>query len=88
VLGLPVADLLMEHLPASGWGDVARRSDLDHLERVLRTDMESMRVELRGEIAELRAEMARQTRSVLVGMGSMVVSIMAALTVSVLTFGH
>ena len=26
-----VAETLMEHLPPSGWGDVARRSDIDHL---------------------------------------------------------
>lgn len=31
-LGDHVANTLMEHLPPSGWSDVARRDDLDHLE--------------------------------------------------------
>lgn len=31
-LGDDVANTLMEHLPPSGWSDVARRDDLDHLE--------------------------------------------------------
>ncbi len=30
-LGDKVAETLMEHLPPMGWGDVARRSDIDHL---------------------------------------------------------
>lgn len=30
-LGEPVADTLMEHLPPSGWSDVARTSDVEHL---------------------------------------------------------
>jgi len=36
----------MEHLPPSGWGDVARQSDIERL----RTDMELHRVNLRNEI--------------------------------------
>ena len=31
VLGDDVANTVMEHLPPSGWGDVARKSDLDHV---------------------------------------------------------
>ena len=30
-LGDTVADTLVEHLPPTGWGDVARKSDLDQL---------------------------------------------------------
>jgi len=37
--GASVADTLMEHLPPSGWGDVARQSDI-----------ESLRVNLKNEI--------------------------------------
>jgi hypothetical protein len=31
-LGPDVAETLIEHLPPTGWGDVARRSDIDRLE--------------------------------------------------------
>lgn len=34
-LGEAVADTLMEHLPPSGWGDLARRADIE----VLRAEM-------------------------------------------------
>jgi hypothetical protein len=92
VLGLPTADVLMEHLPPSGWGDVARRSDVDSLERVLRTELESMRVEMRGEMAELRGgvaeALAKQTRTVIVGMASMVVSVVGSLAIAAMTFGR
>ena len=32
-LGVDVADKVMEHLPPSGWGDVARRHDIEALGR-------------------------------------------------------
>ena len=44
--GVSVADTLMEHLPPSGWGDVARQSDID----VLRADMSRGFAEARAEI--------------------------------------
>lgn len=68
LLGMDLADVLMEHLPPSGWGDVARRSDLDHLERVLRSELRGEIGELRGEISELRGEM-RQLRGEMNGLG-------------------
>ena len=30
-IGDKVADTVMEHLPPTGWADVARKSDVDHL---------------------------------------------------------
>ena len=66
--GKEVAAIIMEHLPPTGWGDVARRSDVADL-RVLTTkdlemvrialtsDMQALRAELRGEMQELRVEL-------------------------------
>lgn len=33
VLGDDVADTMMEYMPPVGWADVARRSDIEHLEK-------------------------------------------------------
>ncbi len=66
--GKEVADIIMEHLPPTGWGDVARRSDvaglqvltkkdIDMLRISIRGDMEALRLEMRGEMQELRAEL-------------------------------
>jgi phage host-nuclease inhibitor protein Gam len=63
---------LMGYLPASGWRDVARVTDLDALRSAtlvdlhdtaddvrtdLRTEMVALRTELRGEMAALRSEL-------------------------------
>ncbi|HSH62134.1 MAG TPA: hypothetical protein VK988_21290 [Acidimicrobiales bacterium] len=68
-LGPAPASTLMELLPPVGWGDVARRADLDahsvalrgemaELRGELKAEMADLRLELKGEMADLRAEMA------------------------------
>ena len=55
-LGEPVADTLMEHLPPSGWSDVARTSDL----QLVKGDLEHLRGDLnhlRGDLELLRDDM-------------------------------
>ena len=54
-LGVSVADTLMEHLPPSGWGDVARQRDI----AALRADLESLRndtSDFNTSLAGLRSE--------------------------------
>jgi len=51
-LGREHAEVLMEYLPPVGWGDVARRHDVD----ALRLEMEAGLAGVRGEVAELRGD--------------------------------
>ena len=56
-LGPAPATTLMELLPPVGWGDVARRADLDAHGMALRGEMAELRGELKSEMAELRTEL-------------------------------
>jgi uncharacterized membrane protein YjjP (DUF1212 family) len=59
-LGDDVANSLMEHLPPSGWSDVARTSDIDHLH--LRIDhlearLDRLEVEMREGFQGIKSSM-------------------------------
>lgn len=56
-MGTEMADTLMEHLPPSGWSDLARTSDLTQVKTELQVEIADLRAELKGDIADLRNEM-------------------------------
>lgn len=53
-IGSRGAELLMSHIPPTGWAELATKADL----AVTHADMTALRAELRGEMSELRGEMA------------------------------
>lgn len=56
-MGTEMADTLMEHLPPSGWSDLARTSDLAQIKTELQVEIADLRAELKRDIADLRAEL-------------------------------
>lgn len=59
VLGPDEAGTLMAHLPPLGWADVATKSDVFALERVLKAEIASVEANLRTEIANTRSALFR-----------------------------
>jgi hypothetical protein len=45
VLGDDMAEVLMEHLPPSGWGDVARKSDIDFLSTLMDAKFDAVAIQ-------------------------------------------
>lgn len=99
-IGEEEASLLMEHLPPTGWGDVARRADVEQSATLLRSEIAVLRSDLDKSVALLRGEMSTdfaalttaltdkmvtQTRTVVISMATMVVAVIASMTSVVVT---
>ena len=73
-LGDEVADILMEHLPPTGWGDVARKQDVVALKQdvvALKQDIVAIRQEIRDVKSDLMREIDRLDRTLkwVIGLG-------------------
>ena len=57
VIGVDVADELIDFLPPSGWGDLVRKSDLEATERRLDSDIDALGARLDAKIEALGARL-------------------------------
>ena len=59
-LGAEGAQTLMEHLPPTGWSEVATKHDFDHQRALFRADLDQHRAETRAQLDQHRADTRAQ----------------------------
>ena len=59
-LGAEGAQTLMEHLPPTGWSEVATKHDFDHQRALFRADLAQHRADTRAQLDQHRAETRAQ----------------------------
>ena len=89
VLGPTAADTLMIHLPPSGWGDVARRSEVN--QKFADVDRRFTDIEMRLERIEAQLEGLASMKRYVIGTGISLAGLICAfgipLTIAVLREG-
>ena len=89
VLGPTAADTLMIHLPPSGWGDVARRSEVN--QKFADVDRRFTDIEMRLERIEAQLEGLASMKRYVIGTGISLAGLICAfgipLTIAVLRQG-
>jgi len=73
--GVEVADIIMEHLPPEGWGDLATKKELAEQGRLLRSDLETqgllLRRDLESQMSQLRDELRSEMSQLRDGMSKL-----------------
>ena len=63
VLGNREGDILMEHLPPTGWSHLATKDDVTMAKLELRAEMAEIKAELKADIADVRIAMEKGFRA-------------------------